>query len=350
MQENLYHQDKTAFCQKQLFQSLNGNNITVENYCAAQKRFGCQFSSKLVIDLKQGTAALQKAGDHTHGSVVKDPKKSKSGDWGIAATLRHFVDGKIKERFSSLEIIRALRDANLNPLPSQIQMENYVARRKKDLLDDLHEETLSTFFDWCSTNDWRPTIPNDEMFVCPGAILPEQVHWEEDPQKLRIVVCLTTTALLKNAVSQQDSGLPAFVCLDGTYNLLGNGWPTLVIGTVDWDQKYRTIAVVFTSQEDQPAFTAALHSISSAINMCFPGRKLLAKFTMQDGAPAIDNAVHEVLAPVAAGSCWFHVTQNIKKHKGDFAVASNYDLFRADVDLLHASQSPMSTTMQHSCL
>ena len=75
--------------------------------------------------------------------------------------------------------------------------------------------------------------------------------------------------------------------------MLGNGWPTLVIGTVDWDQKYRTIAVVFTSQEDQPAFTAALHSISSAINMCFPGHKLLAKFTMQDGAPAIFNAVHE---------------------------------------------------------
>ena len=88
------------------------------------------------------------------------------------------------------------------------------------------------------------------------------------------------------------------VC-DGTFNLLANGSPTLVLGTLDWDHKFRLEGIGYTSHHDEEAFTALYKSAAAGIALIAPGRTLKGDYTMQDGAREISifNASTNVLAP-----------------------------------------------------
>lgn len=45
------------------------------------------------------------------------------------------------------------------------------------------------------------------------------------------------------------------------------------------------------------------------------------------------------MQPLKSGSCWYYVTAQVLKHKSQFTIVDNYELFRADLDVLHRSQS-----------
>lgn len=337
------HEDTTGFFTKGC-SALQGNErFYIEHYCAAKDRHGCNFGCKVVVDAQEKTATLYTTGVHDHGSLIinhnQPLKKSKTGDWGIPMQHRQFVDEQIKLRRTALEIQRSMRNKSFVPLPSQTQLENYMSRKKKQLHSELKEETLADFVNWCTNNQWKADLNDDDVFVMPGAILPEAVQWETPPSDVRIVVSLSTKALLRNAILQQDSSLPSTVCLDGTYNLLANGKPTLILGTLDWWHQFRCIGVVYSSHEDASAYKSSIYSINEGIKLCFPGRELKADITLQDGALAIYNAVQETLKPRVAVNCWFHVTQALLKRKYEFKTPDKYQLFRSDVDLLHMSQS-----------
>lgn len=341
----LQHKDSTKFNQKDSNLLSNGKSLYVERYCGALARHGCKFSCKIVVDVEQRTAIVYKSGTHDHTVDLHvgaaGTKSSKTGTWGVPPGCREFIDLKISEGYTAKEIHRGLRDQNVLHLPDMVQLQNYIQRRRVVLMSEIKTETMADFLEWCEQNQWKPSLQDNDVFVLPGAVLPEQTQWKEKCTDLHIVVCLSTKALLRNAVSQQDSSLPPFVCFDGTYNLLANGCPTLCIGTIDWLHKYRTICVVYTTHEDQQSYEDAIDSISQGISKCFEGRSLVADYTMQDGAPAIYNAVTAKLHPKAIGSCWYHLKAQILKRKNEFASERNYIDFVADIDLLHSSQSPV---------
>lgn len=343
-ENSLKHSDGTCFHNKDCKMLDSGKSLYVERYCAAKARHSCHFGCKLVVDVEEKKGTIYTTNQHDHSldvhGTADGSKNSNSGTWGVPPGCRSFIDALIVRHSTAKEIHRALRDEKVDHLPHMKQLQNYIQRRRLDLKSDLRNETLAEFLEWCAEHQWKDSLEEDEVFVLPGSILPAQSCWNDKVTDLNIVVCLSTKALLRNAISQQDSTLPPFLCFDGTYNLLANGCPTLVIGTLDWMHKYRAISVVYTTHEDQGSYEHAIDSVAEGIATCFEGRTLKAEYTMQDGAPAIFNAVSAKLNPKDVGSCWYHLKAQLRKRKSKFAKLQNYERFCVDVDVLHASQSP----------
>jgi len=215
-------------------------------------------------------------------STAEGQKKSKTGTWGVAPHLKQIIRAKVVDRKKPKNIMRQLRDEGITCKPSKTQLKNFVAICRNEALSVLKNENLASFFEWLKSNQYKDTLADDEMFALPGAILPEFI--DLDSSDLRVVCVLSTRALLRNAIAQQDSSQATFVSMDGTFNLLANGWPTLAFGTVDWNHHFCTIGVSFTSHEDGDAFESSLKSLDEGIQLISPERKLKADFTMQDGA------------------------------------------------------------------
>ena len=68
---------------------------------------------------------------------------------------------------------------------------------------------------------------------------------------------------------------------------------------------------------------------------------MTTKYTMQDGAPGIFNAVNGILKPQKGLNCWFHVKQALHKKKRQYTnlTQETFRSFEADVNILHAAQT-----------
>jgi hypothetical protein len=333
---SLCHEDDTPFNKRQ--SRCNAESVVLVLFCAARARFHCTMEVKIRVNFEPFHCSISKKNDHEHmvdyHKTEQGKKKSQSGTWGIALHLRPFIQELVIKRQSPKEILRAVRGAQLQPLPTLQQLRNFAAQVRKRCTSDLDSETLSEFLEWVHTHQYAQSTADDEMFVLPNALLPGSLSWKDSASTLPIVCVLSTKILLRNAIAQQDSCDWSFLAIDGTYNLLANGWPTLIVGTVDTNQKFRLVALGISSKEDESSFKAMLGSISAGISLCFPSRKLKADYTMQDGAKAIFLAVQDVLAPKCLLNCWFHVKQALRKKRNDFHCTDNYDIFARDLEHL----------------
>jgi hypothetical protein len=118
---------------------------------------------------------------------------------------------------------------------------------------------MGTFLSWLHNNSYKDSLEDQELFVLPNALVPETVD-PMNPQ-IKIVAVLSTRALLRNIIRQQHTSMPSFLSCDGTYSLLENGWPTPVFGTVDWNHKFRCVAIGFCTNEDKGTFARCLQCI-----------------------------------------------------------------------------------------
>ena len=99
---------------------------------------------------------------------------------------------------------------------------------------------------------------------------------------------------------------------DGTYKLVWQGFPVLVIGTSDADKVFHPLGISITTKERKFDYKFLFNGIVN-------GRKLLGLnplvsnlSLMADGADAITNGFELSGFFGTRGMCWFHVTKNIK--------------------------------------
>ena len=203
----------------------------------------------------------------------------------------------------------------------------------------LTQENIGALVNWCRSHQYRPDIAKDEMFVLPGAVLPETLAWEGEAD-IRVIFVLSTKKLLKNAVLQQESNMPTLSCSDATYNLLANKWPTLIMGTLDWQHKFRTVSVGCSSHQDERAFELLFLSTKAGI-VVMHSVIYSPVYTLQDGAREIYNASKTVFTPKQILSCYYHCQAAIFKKKHEFLNKDSYQVFKKDTQILHASQSPV---------
>jgi hypothetical protein len=127
---------------------------SIERYCAGKARFGCAFACKAVLETCTGNIRILTAGVHQHTTDfhASNPKKTQSGKWGIAPHLHSFIQGKVVEGVSAKKILRKMRAADMQMLPSAKQLSNFVTNSRKLLLSELPEDNLASLFEWLQSN------------------------------------------------------------------------------------------------------------------------------------------------------------------------------------------------------
>lgn len=97
---------------------------------------------------------------------------------------------------------------------------------------------------------------------------------------------ITSLQLLSNCIGVSQ------ICVDATYKLNWNGFPLLVLGTVDRSKRFHPICFACTATETIDDFKFLFNAVAGAVKE-YCGCAFEPKILIADGANAISNAFNE---------------------------------------------------------
>lgn len=200
------------------------------------------------------------------------------------------------------------------PLPTVPQIRRIIQEQNEIRIP----ETVSygQLYEWCETQKSSPE-DIDEAFV-----LDHFGNSKED--SLAIVV--STKRLLKNSVGRQN------VCTDGTYKIMWQDFPIIVVGFLDRANHFHATALCLTARERTIEYEFVFNAIQNAAKK-FIGADICPKVVVSDAAPAIRNAFYSSFESAEQNViCYIHVQRNISKYK--YQSKDNKDLIMADFMIL----------------
>lgn len=211
----------------------------------------------------------------------------------------------------------------LNESTPNVQQIHYIIRAHKES----HNPKmlfLGELIDWCEKNMAVPD-DEDEPFV---------VGFEHSSEegKLDFKIVVSTKRLLSHCANEKQ------MCADATYKLNWNGFPFMVIGTVDRMRKFQPLCFALcvgeTTDDFRFIFQSMADSVKSIFQMDFEPNILIC-----DASDAIYNAFFEVFPSASLViMCYVHVLRNIEKHKEKYKKEHKKEIF-ADIEILHQAST-----------
>jgi len=115
--------------------------------------------------------------------------------------------------------------------------------------------------------------------------------------------------------------------IDGTYKLIKNRFPVMVLGITDIAEEFHPIAYCVTThekEEDFIAFFSAVKKLSTELDLSFN-----PDFLMMDASDPTYNAASKIFPDTTILMCYFHLMQNVqKKCKTMFKTEEEYESFQ----------------------
>ena len=124
--------------------------------------------------------------------------------------------------------------------------------------------------------------------------------------------------------------------IDGTYKITRNGFPLILYGVTDIQGHFHPICFVVSSHEnetDYEHFYDGLIRLADQLNLEFS-----PDYIMQDAWRASYNAVKKFFPDCKVLMCYFHVVDNIRKHKKLIPI-DKYEELKDDITEIHMSSN-----------
>ena len=118
------------------------------------------------------------------------------------------------------------------------KVQGFVARQRSKVKDSFTENTIEGISTFIKANLYSDNIPENKLFVLSHKV-------EVEP--MRSIVLMSTVNLLSLVVRMDEMYQTMVLSMDGTYKLLWNGFPFIVVGVVDIMHRFHPIVFVFTS-------------------------------------------------------------------------------------------------------
>ncbi|XP_055307521.1 uncharacterized protein LOC129571717 [Sitodiplosis mosellana] len=259
---------------------------------------------------------LNNSRDHNHAELLVGKTQLMSDD------MINFVNQLFEKNVTQYSSIkRFIEQARQNesifldePVPNTRQIEY---RRKKFRDAEVNPLiNLGDLIKWCEDNSIYPSNENDAFVVA------HDCSSISDPN-MKFRFCLTTPTLLQKFIGLKQ------ICIDATYKLNWNGFPLIILGTVDRAKKFHPLAYACTTSETADDYEFVFESIKTAVEVYFEA-KFEPTTIIADGAHAIRNAFFKVFPSADLGiMCFPHVIRNIRKRH--FKVKSNKQLILDDI-------------------
>lgn len=200
-------------------------------------------------------------------------------------TQKHLTD--LKENF------------NLFPdekIPTVQQVYNLIRKRKNEEAPPIL--SIGELIEYCQKNS---DVPSDEDK--PFVFAYETCDENED---MYFRFAVSTTRMLSNCVGLEQ------ICVDATYKLMWQGFPFLVVGTVDRAKKFHPLCFACCSNETEADFTFLFEAMKFTIEELF-NAQFNPKILIADGSHAIRNAFKAVFNSEVMVMCYAHVLRNVTK-------------------------------------
>lgn len=214
-------------------------------------------------------------------------------------------------------IIFKLREKTDIIQPSKEQV-TYVINYYKEKLPKA-DVSISQMTEFFKRNSSLPE-DDDDPFVVNFACSPPRTA---DAQKF-FRIFYSTKRLLKHALESD------IIHADGTYKILVQGFPILVVGVSDKAKRFHLCGIAITSSEGSDdyefLFDSLQHGVASATNEQLKPKKLVA-----DAAIPITNGFTRSFDGIEFDRifCFLHVMSNVEKRK--FNIAENKERIKSDL-------------------
>lgn len=186
--------------------------------------------------------------------------------------------------------------------------------------------TFGELYEWCVVMQKVPSPSEvDQAFI---------IGHKQSEQEKSFVFVMSTLRMLNHACNR------LIVVANGTYKLVWEDFPIMVVGTIDRLNKFHMLAICVTTNERQSDYAFVFETIKKAVSKHF-NHEMQPKILISDAAAAIKNGFYSVFTSANQNvMCSVHVGRNVKDQK--FKNASNYDLIKSDLHILQASPDKLT--------
>lgn len=271
--------------------------------------------------------------------LVYDPTCSKVRLYQTTEAHTHEENGEEKDISEEVKAeIKELYELNLKcraimlrlaqkelKVPSENQI-NYQLRKLRIAKFGRYELELSDVISWAKSHE---AVPDDDNS-------PFVLSYDYDAEKVdaSFRLFVTTKALLGLALKTD------IIHADGTYKLIWQGYPVLMVGTSDCDRKYHPFGLIVSTNETAQDYEFVFQSLKTGLKRIF-NYDFSAKTLICDAAHAIHNGFRETYGKdVIVIMCWAHMKRAVS-NKAESLVSSkiNREKILADIDRLQLCYS-----------
>ena len=165
--------------------------------------------------------------------------------------------------------------------------------------------SLGELEQWCLDHSCVPN-EDEEPFIVDYKFIYENGDGEEAFHSRQFRFLVSSKTLLKNASHSR------IACADGTYKLVWQGYPVLMIGTTDRDRHFHSFGLAVCSNEEIADFKFMFDSVQSGvIKINYSAMK--AEVLISDAADAIRNGFSQSFNCDQMIMCWAHMRRAVVK-------------------------------------
>lgn len=283
--------------------------------CVSMKVFKSTRNMKFIV--------THSIGEHNHSNVEHKRQRKTSELWEFIYNLK-FEDG-LKPR----RIKEHLKRTRPNDSILTIRQIRHILKTMEDM------KIPSTFsfgelVEWLKSQTKQPKCP-DVAFV---------VDWTFNQHDKSFAFVVSTPRLLKNVAGQTN------LSADGTYKIMWQGFPLIVVGTVDRAKHFHVTGIVVTSNERESEYEFVFRTIKMGVER-ESQQVFKPEVILSDHAGAIRNGFFKVFGPSQNVICSVHLYRKLQEKSG-FSCKENKKLIKNDIFVLQSA--PDAETFDHAVL
>ena len=280
--------------------------------CNKVKKRGPQCSAKrhLLYDSTSDAVFMyQTDADHDHEGKV-------SSKYGIPEEVKLEINRLFALHMKPKAIMTALQKLPSIQVPKMTQLRNYLSDRRR-VLHRNHTINLGELERWLQDNSVLPENPHEAFVI---------VH-EISEDAFRFV--LSSKYLLELACDVD------ILHVDAIHKLVWQGYPVLIVGTTDKQQKFHPLCLTVSTTEQKDDFQLLFKSMKDKIQSLFSS-SFKPTILVADGAKSIQDAFTEEFEDTTVRMCWAHAKRKMQSRIESDVQKSVQKQMLQDVDTLHS--------------
>lgn len=275
--------------------------------CNLVKKNEKQCAARLLVVEKSQTTDFEmfsSSTGHTHSDIANK----------LEYKVRDDVLNLSKGGMMPIEIFRFLKEKpieGLNPTLSQIQnIVNYHNRSK----ENQPVVSVGDVVTWMRAHDKTSNESDlDEPYVI------GYDHSSPESTSCYFHYVVSTKRLMNNASSFSN------IAVDATYKVVYQGYPLLIVGSVDANRKFHLIAAALCVSEKATDYQFLFQIIQKSIQE-ISSNEFLPKTLISDASPAIINAFNDTFESATSNViCWAHMKRNMYNKTSDAGMLTDID-------------------------
>lgn len=267
--------------------------------------------------------------EHDHDKLLEGAKKPLSDEM-VEYITDIFKCGttKVPEVIKHINIMKEKRGLFVDEATPEKRQIEYLLRKFRNT-DAPTIIKLGDLSKWCNENESLPDDINEAFIIGQETSGPEERLW------FRFV--LTTRQLLEKLSNAKT------ICIDATYKLNWQGFPLMVLGTVDRSKRFHPFVYACCTNERTTDYAFIFESVKCAIKKHF-NKEFEPEVMIADGAESIRNAYYLVFTKALLDvMCFAHVLRNCLKRP--FSAKKNKQLVIDDIKKIQLSPNRMTFEM-----